>query len=78
MFGLKPSLRAACQDLQMPVHTHSGPAPQEEYGGHLGIYVTEVRWWGARPLWFALWSGVFERFPRAAMGGHRVRCLLGQ
>ena len=59
---------AACQDLQMPVHTHSGPAPQEEYGGHLGIYVTEVRWWGARPLWFALWSGVFERFPRLRWG----------
>ena len=47
----------------MPVHTHSGPAPSEEYGEHLGIYITEVRWWGARPLWFALWSGVFERFP---------------
>lgn len=59
---------AACQDLQMPVHTHSGPAPQEEYGGHLGIYVTEVRWWGARPLWFALWSGVFERFPGLRWG----------
>ncbi len=59
---------AACQDLQMPVHTHSGPAPQQDYGGHLGIYTTEVRWWGVRPLWFALWSGVFERFPRLRWG----------
>jgi predicted TIM-barrel fold metal-dependent hydrolase len=59
---------AACQDLQMPVHTHSGPAPREDYGEHLGIYVTEVRWWGVRPLWFALWSGVFERFPRLRWG----------
>ena len=52
----------------MPVHTHSGPAPREDYGPHLGIYVTEVRWWGVRPLWFALWSGVFERFPRLRWG----------
>ena len=59
---------AACQDLQMPVHTHSGPAPREDYGEHLGIYVTEVRWWGVRPLWFALWSGVFRRF-RVFAGG---------
>ena len=33
-------------------------------GDHLGIYVSEVVWWPARPLWFMLWSGVFERFPR--------------
>ncbi len=59
---------AACQDLQMPVHTHVGAAPQPEYGEHLGIYVTEVRWWGVRPLWFALWSGVFERFPGLRWG----------
>lgn len=59
---------AACQDAQLPVHTHSGPAPREDYGGHLGIYVTEVRWWGSRPLWFAIWSGVFERFPDLRWG----------
>ncbi len=59
---------AACQDLAMPVHTHSGPAPKEDYGEHLGIYTTEVRWWGTRPLWFALQSGVFERFPRLRWG----------
>ena len=59
---------AACQDLEMPIHTHAGPAPREDYGPHLGIYVTELRWWGVRPLWFALWSGVFERYPRIKWG----------
>jgi predicted TIM-barrel fold metal-dependent hydrolase len=59
---------AACQDLGMPVQVHSGPADQSEYGGHLGIYVTEVRWWAARPLHFLLWSGVFERFPGLRFG----------
>ena len=55
---------AACQDLDSPIHVHSGAAPREEYGEHVGIYVAEVRWWSMRPLWFLLWSGVFERFPR--------------
>src|SRR5947199_230052 len=55
---------ALCEDLQMPVVTHSGPADKDSYGDHLGIYVSEVVWWPARPLWFMLWSGVFERFPR--------------
>jgi len=54
---------ALCEELQMPVVTHSGSASRDEYGDHLGIYVTEVTWWPARPLWFLLWSGVFERFP---------------
>lgn len=55
---------AACQDLDMPVHVHSGAADRKQYGEHVGIYVAEVRWWSMRPLWFLLWSGVFERFPR--------------
>lgn len=59
---------AACQDLEMPVNIHVGPADASEYGGHLGIYVTEVRWWAARPLHFLLWSGVFERFPALRFG----------
>jgi predicted TIM-barrel fold metal-dependent hydrolase len=54
---------AACQDLGMPVHVHSGAADREAYGEHVGIYVAEVRWWSTRPLWFLIWSGVFERFP---------------
>jgi predicted TIM-barrel fold metal-dependent hydrolase len=55
---------AACQDLDMPVHVHSGAADRESYGEFVGMYVTEVRWWSTRPLWFLLWSGKFEQFPR--------------
>ena len=54
---------AACQDLDMPVHTHSGAAGGE-YGDNIGLYTTETTWWSARPLWFLIWSGVFERYPR--------------
>jgi predicted TIM-barrel fold metal-dependent hydrolase len=54
---------AACADLQMPVHVHSGAADKASYGPFVGMYVTEVRWWSARPLHFLLWSGVFERHP---------------
>jgi predicted TIM-barrel fold metal-dependent hydrolase len=54
---------AACADLEMPVHVHSGAADRAAYGEHVGIYVAEVRWWSTRPLWFLLWSGTFERFP---------------
>ena len=53
---------AACSDLQMPVHVHSAAADREAYGEHVGLYIAEVRWWSTRPLWFLLWSGVFERF----------------
>ena len=55
---------AACEELDMPVHVHSGAADKASYGAHVGIYVTEVRWWSSRPLWFLLWAGVFERHPR--------------
>ena len=45
-----------------------GPSATTEPGpdlpGGLGIYVTEVAWWLARPLWYMIWGGVFERFPR--------------
>ena len=59
---------ALCEDLRMPVVTHSGASSRAEYGDHLGIYVTEVTWWPARPMWFLLWSGVFERFPGLRFG----------
>jgi predicted TIM-barrel fold metal-dependent hydrolase len=57
---------AACQDLGMVVNFHSGPAPMNDYGDHpgmVGIYISEVAWWNARPLTFLIWGGVFERFP---------------
>ena len=49
------------------MHLHSGAAPMEDYGEHvgmMGIYITEVVWWSVRPLWFLIWGGVFERHPR--------------
>lgn len=55
---------AVCQDLEIPVHVHSGAGDRAQYGEHVGLYVAEVRWWSTRPLWFLLWGGVFERFPR--------------
>ena len=55
---------AVCQDLDLPVHVHSGAADKEAYGEHVGIYVAEVRWWSMRALWFLLWAGKFEQFPR--------------
>ena len=57
---------AACEQLGMVVHLHSGSAPMEDYGdqqGMMGIYITEVVWWSVRPLWFLIWGGVFERHP---------------
>ena len=67
---------AACQDLKMPVHFHSGPAPMDQFFGPLppkdessippgavGSYLMEVHLWLTRPLNFMLWGGVFTRFP---------------
>jgi predicted TIM-barrel fold metal-dependent hydrolase len=58
---------AACEDLGLVIHLHSGAAPMEDYGEHLGmmgIYISEVVWWSVRPLTFLLWAGVFERHPK--------------
>jgi predicted TIM-barrel fold metal-dependent hydrolase len=69
-------LWAACQELGVVVHYHSGPADTEQYFGSwppkpgeptlrgaMGIYVSEVAWFLARPLTFLIWGGVFEDFP---------------
>ncbi|WP_037577613.1 amidohydrolase family protein [Phaeacidiphilus oryzae] len=65
---------AVLEELRMPACTHSGAAPRHEYGDFLGIYVTEVTWWPFRPLWFLLWSGVFERFPGLRFGVAESGC----
>jgi len=54
---------AACAEAGLPIHTHSGEAPMEEYGEHTGVYLAEVVWWAVRPAWHLLFSGAFERFP---------------
>ncbi|MCG8591113.1 MAG: amidohydrolase [Proteobacteria bacterium] len=69
-------LWAACQDNGIVLHFHSGAAaPMEDYfgptegpdvaalPGAVGIYISEVAWYCARPLTFLIWGGVFERFP---------------
>jgi predicted TIM-barrel fold metal-dependent hydrolase len=69
-------LWAACQDLDVVVHFHSGPADTELYFGSwppdpgkptlrgaMGIYVSEVAWFVARPLTFLIWGGIFEDHP---------------
>lgn len=59
------SLWAACEDLDMPVHTHSGWTPNYgNFSGSIGIYLYEITWWAHRPFWLLIWSGVFERHPR--------------
>ena len=58
-------LWAVCEDLEMPVHSHSGWTPN--YGDHkgsLGIFLYEITWWAHRPFHFLTWSGVFERHPK--------------
>ena len=68
---------AACQDRELVVHFHSGPAPIQDYFGEvppaadavelpggMGAYVTEVALFLVRPLTFMLWGGAFERYPR--------------
>jgi len=42
------------------------PAPPDavELPGAVGIYISEVCWWSARPLTFLIWGGVFERHPK--------------
>ena len=59
---------AICEELSMPVHVHSGVADRAAYGPHVGIFTTETRFWSSRPLWFLIWSGVFERFPAFKFG----------
>ena len=43
---------SVCEELDLPVHVHSGAADRESYGEEVGLCVAEVRWWTERPLWF--------------------------
>ena len=56
---------SACEDLDMPIHTHSGWTPN--YGdlpGSLGIFLYEIGWYAHRPMHHLIWSGAFERHPK--------------
>lgn len=81
-------LWAACQDLGLVVHFHSGAAPTQDYfgaslfdaaapdlPGAVGIYISEVAWWNVRPLTFLIWGGVFERFARLKVAITEGTCI---
>ncbi len=54
-----------CEELGMPVHTHSGWTPNYgDFSSSVGIFLSEITWWAHRPFWFLVWAGVFERHPR--------------
>lgn len=55
-----------CQEHSMVVHTHSGPSPDRDFDlpGAVGIYLTEFAWWASRPMWYMIFGGVFEKFPK--------------
>ena len=55
---------AICEELDMPVHSHSGWSP--DYGdvpAATAMYITEVDMWAHRPFAALMWSGAFERHP---------------
>lgn len=54
-----------CQEYDMPVNVHSGAAPPfDDQPGMMGIYLTEFAFWMTRPMWFMIFGGVFEKFPK--------------
>lgn len=55
-----------CQEHELVVHTHSGPAPDRDFAlpGAVGTYMCEFAWWAARPIWYMIFGGVYEKFPR--------------
>ncbi|HEX5067119.1 MAG TPA: amidohydrolase family protein [Myxococcota bacterium] len=60
-------LWAACEELEMPLHSHSGWSP--DYGDvatATAMYITEVDMFAQRPFAALIWSGAFERHPRLA------------
>jgi len=57
-------LWAVCEELEMPIHSHSGWSP--DYGDvetATAMYITEVDMWAHRPFAAMVWSGAFERHP---------------
>jgi predicted TIM-barrel fold metal-dependent hydrolase len=57
-------LWAVCEELGMPLHSHSGWSP--DYGdvpSATAMFITEVDMWAQRPFAALMWSGAFERHP---------------
>ena len=58
-------LWAACEELELPVQSHSGWSP--DYGdlpSATPMFISEVDMWAQRPFTALLWAGVFERYPK--------------
>ena len=58
-------LWAICEELDMPLQTHSGWSP--DYGDvacATAMFISEVDMWAQRPFTAMLWSGAFERHPK--------------
>ena len=55
-----------CQEHALVVHTHSGAGPDRDLTlpGAVGAYMCEFAWWAARPIWYMIFGGVYEKFPR--------------
>jgi predicted TIM-barrel fold metal-dependent hydrolase len=57
-------LWAVCEELDMPIQSHSGWSP--DYGDvecATAMFISEVDMWAQRPFTAMLWSGAFERHP---------------
>ena len=57
-------LWAVCEELDMPLHSHSGWSP--DYGNvecATAMFISEVDMWAQRPFTALLWAGAFERHP---------------
>jgi len=57
-------LWAVCEELEMPLQSHSGWSP--DYGdipSATAMFISEVDMWAQRPFTAMLWSGAFERHP---------------
>jgi len=57
---------APMEDYFGPLPLPGQPPPAEpppDLPGAVGIYISEVAWYTARPITFLIWGGAFERFP---------------
>ncbi len=59
------TLWAACEELQMPIVTHTGGGDMPPYEGvaQIAMHMCETGFYSRRTLWHLILGGVFERFP---------------
>ena len=72
-------LWAEIEDLDVPVNVHGGTGVPD-YGPYpvsMLLYINEASFYSQRPLVQFILSGIFERFPRLQVRGHRGRLRLG-